>query len=421
MTFHFSKKRLKMKSVSVYSYGTSEHALGHLRICAPLERGGIQVRWYRPTDDFLPDQISNSDLVIIQRDFPRDWARYLEIIQHANKYQKPIVFELDDLLWDLPSDHPDRINNHYLKALWPMLLAAIQADAIVVATPELQSTMQSFHTKVYLLPNYFDDQLWKFRKPVHQEEGVVRIGYMGGDSHRQDVEMILPALKEILQRFASKVRLIFWGLEPPDEMRFLPNVEWHPINLQDYAQFADYFLHQEMEIFLAPLRLLKFNQSKSPIKYFECSSLGGVGVCSDITPYQQVIAHGETGYLAGSIDAWIEHLTELIENPQLRVQISQQAQTHIRRNWLLSTHYQQWAETYQEVIDHYQPREQMEIFRVAADIQEQWSLAELAERNVNNNQVAALENQLDSIYSGRSWKFLQYVRKLRNLYSRDSK
>jgi processive 1,2-diacylglycerol beta-glucosyltransferase len=400
-----------MKSVCVYSCGTQEHALGHLRICSPLRRAGVQVRWYRLTDEFSPRQIAGSDLVIIQRDFPRDLARYTQIINQAYRHRKPVVFEIDDLLWDLPSDHPDRLNHHYLDSLWPMLLAALSADAVTVASPSLQEFMRSLnHPSVYQLPNFFDDDLWELRTPEGRDESMVRIGYMGGDSHTPDIEMILPVLKRILQRYESRVRLIFWGLKPPEEIRFYPNVEWHALNMQDYAQFANYFLGQELDIFLAPLRSSRFNDCKSPVKYFECTAIGGAGICSDIAPYQQVVVHGQTGYLAGSVDEWAMLLGELIENHQLRLEMVRHAQENIRNTWLLSDHYQEWPKTYQQIIDDYRPRNSSELWKAAASIQEQWLLARRGEGNETERKNPELQNQLEGKQSGRIWKVMHLLR-----------
>ena len=195
-----------MNSVSVFSYGTPEHALGHLRICAPLEKNGIQVNWYQPTDDFSKINIIESDVVIIQRDFPRNLEKYLEIITQAQKYRKPVIFELDDLLWDLPPDHPDRISNHYLDALWPMLIAALLADAVIVSTPVLREYLIPLTpAKVICLPNYLDDSLWEFHKPRIDPDKSVRIGYMGGESHLADIQGIVPALGKILQQYQSQI------------------------------------------------------------------------------------------------------------------------------------------------------------------------------------------------------------------------
>ena len=398
-----------MKSVSVFSYGTAEHALGHLRICAPLEKNGIQVNWYRPTEDLSKINIIESDVVIIQRDFPRNLEKYLEITNQAQKQKIPVIFELDDLLWDLPPDHPDRISNHYLDALWPMLIAALLADAVIVSTPVLREYLKPLTpAKVICLPNYLDDSLWEFHKPRKDHDKSVRIGYMGGESHLADIQGIVPALRKILQQYQSQIELVFWGGKPPNELLSSSNVEWHELNVQDYVQFAGYFSQQEFDIFLAPLNNNRFNRAKSPIKYLECTTLGGVGVCSQIEPYQQIIKHGQTGFLANSVDSWFESLATLIENPGLRQEILKKSQENIQKNWLLSRHYQDWKDVYQRVLDDYGSRDNVEVFRTAADIKHQWQHYFENEQMDYERKIQTLEQQVRDIQSTRLWKILSF-------------
>ena len=298
-----------------------------------------------------------------------------------------------------------------------MLVAALKADAVTVTTPRLQAFMENLgHSAVYLLPNYLDDALWALQPPVVRDDGVVRVGYMGGDSHAPDIQMILPALQKMLQAYPSKVQLTFWGLKPPEALLSHPDVAWEPLSVPDYVQFADNFSQQDLDIFLAPLAESRFNQAKSPVKFLECTAIGGAGICSDIVPYQQVVEHGKTGYLADTVDAWFEHLKTLIENPRRRVQMVQQAQENIQRNWLLSAHYQEWTETYQRIIEQYRPRDTVDLYKAAEAIQTQWTAFYQMERENSQREILALKNQLASIQSGRAWKVAQFLRSLRGKF-----
>ena len=70
--------------------------------------------------------IAEADLVVIQRDFPRYVQEYELVISEARRRRRPIVYELDDLILDLPADHPDL--EHYRAARLPMLRAIMEAD-----------------------------------------------------------------------------------------------------------------------------------------------------------------------------------------------------------------------------------------------------------------------------------------------------
>jgi len=365
-----------MKNVHFYSCGTPEHALGHLRVCGPLQRAGVEVHWFRLNEPLVPEFIIESDLVIIQRDYPRDLAKYTQLLEYTYRFKKPVVFEMDDLLWELPQDHPDKISQHYSDALWPMLLAAIHADAVTAASSGLFNYLNVCNPKVYHLQNYLDDALWKMKEPNPKNHSSVRIGYIGGDSHKPDIEMILPVLLEILQLY-PRLEMFFWGLQPPELLLSRPNVVWHPLDTQNYADFSDYMGQLDMDIFIAPLKPNLFNQCKSAVKYFECSTLGAAGVCSDIDPFNSVIDNGRTGFLASNQDDWMKYLCLLIENPEIRLSLARSAQAEIRKKWLLSDHYNEWVDAYQTIMDQYHPQDHSDRFRLAAKIQSQRKEANL--------------------------------------------
>ena len=54
-------------------------------------------------------------------------------------------------------------------------------------------------------------------------------------------------------------------------------------------------------------------------------------VASRVAPYERSLKHGETGFFARNPKDWLKHLSNLIENPELRVR--------------LATNARAWAET----------------------------------------------------------------------------
>ena len=72
----------------------------------------------------------------------------------------------------------------------------MEVDLVTVSTPRLRDYISSFTKNVFLLPNYLNDDLWQLRAPavIPTQDAPVVIGYMGGPSHKPDLDMILPVL-----------------------------------------------------------------------------------------------------------------------------------------------------------------------------------------------------------------------------------
>ncbi|OGO62619.1 MAG: hypothetical protein A2Z45_08695 [Chloroflexi bacterium RBG_19FT_COMBO_55_16] len=404
--------------IVLYTASPWESAVVVLRVTAPAERAGLKVIKGNQGDRVTPELVSEADVVVIQRDFPRFRNAYAQVIARARTEGKPVVYEIDDLLLEMPEDHSTRRDYHgYLLA---MLQAIVEADIVTASCPALADYLRMFNPDTRVLPNYLDDQTWNFRTPDenHIDDFPVVIGYMGGETHQADLEYVCPALQNILQRFEGKVKLRFFGGKPPELLLASPFVEWIAFNRDHYADFSQFFMQQVCDIFLAPLRDNLFNQCKSVIKYLEYSVHGIPGIYSHIPAYESIVEPGVNGLIATTMGEWETSLVELIEKPALRRQMGKNAQETVRRKWLLSQHCQEWVEVYREGmnwknVSHKSSPGQIESIRRVIKQADEY-LQELEEKNVELDRVAVTTgNQLEEVLNSRSWRILQKLQQTR--------
>jgi glycosyltransferase involved in cell wall biosynthesis len=406
---------------SLVAFGTApwKSALPVLRLLGPAERAGVSVIFGNEGPEVDATRVFGADLVVIQRDFPRFALPFGQILEIARQQEKPVIYELDDLLLELPDEHVSYADLSVMQL--PMIWALVEADAITVSTPYLQECLRIFNPNTWLLPNFLNDELWAFRPP--QKDGLeahaIVIGYMGGRTHAADLQYVQPALKQILDRYAGKVRLCFWGAEPPGELRSHPQVSWTPLDLQDYAEFARYFAAQNCDIFISPLVDDRFNQAKSAIKYLEYSALGVAGVYSRILPYESIVEDGVNGMLASTVDEWVLCLQKLIEDPDLCRELGQSAQRTVQQGHLLSQHVDLWEAAYRNAKDLVRKRDQAYIERLRvvskAAQQMQDSFFQLDREKVALSEELFLKTgELEGVYQSNSWQLAKKIQQIRN-------
>lgn len=332
----------------VYTADPWESALPVLRYRAAAGLAGITVTHGNDNHTIDLSHIEQTDLVLIQRDFPRFTRAWGEILLAAHRLGVPVVYETDDLLFDLSTDHPSYPDLSLYTI--PMMTAIQEADLVTTSTEFLAERLSPLQPNVRVFPNYLNDHLWNLSAPQETaREDKVTISYMGGKTHLQDLSSITPVLQKIIHLYSGRVNLRFWGCQPPTELLGHPCVDWTPLNILDYALFAAYFKRQHIDIAIAPLEDNALNQAKSPIKFMEYSALGAAGIYSDQPGYASILQHGENGYLAANLDDWEACLIDLIENPHRRWQMAMAAQETVRKDWLLSDHAHLWLQTYQDV------------------------------------------------------------------------
>ena len=226
------------------------------------------------------------------------------------------------------------------------------------------------------------------------------------------------------------MRFKFWGALPPQEILNHPRVDWQPV-VSDYQEYATTFQTQDIDILIAPLIDSPFSQSKSHVKFLEYSTLGVPGIYSNVTPYQQVVTHGEHGFLAASQDEWVQCLRSLISSPDLRSRLAHNAQETVKRDWLLSKNAYKWSELYCDLFaegakgynDSGKPSEAIEaalrnIFSVQSIQVEKLlvkkrTLAEMEQLVQSLSvQLAEKDSQLSAIYNSSAWRMIQPLRRM---------
>jgi glycosyltransferase involved in cell wall biosynthesis len=338
----------------VFTADVWEHVCPTVRITGPAEMAGVNVirgsEWLDGELKIYPERVSEGNLVIIQRNFPENIEAYEEIFTQARNLGKPVVYELDDLIPELPDEHPDFY--HYITSRSAIVRAVTEADAVIGSTPTLCDNLRPFNSNIFTIPNYLNDRLWSLVPPPKNDTFPVTIGYLGGHSHSYDLNIVAPVLENLLNQYGDDITIKFWGIAPPEMISGYPNAEWVDVGLVSYKDFAAYFVGQTCDLFIAPLVDNEFNRSKSWLKYLEYSAIGIPGIYSRVTPYERIVSHGETGFLATTHEEWKEFLEQLINDPELRHQLGLRAQEHVKSDWLLSENINKWIATYRDILSN---------------------------------------------------------------------
>lgn len=334
--------------IAVYSLDLSRYACAELRVGAPYRklRDSLSYKWAvqeRDNQSWIDiSPIDWADIIVIQRYFPLQET--LPILERILDSGKPIVYEIDDLLLDVPLSHPLYQNFQrtipYIRELLP------KVNLITVATDALGERIRQFNPNVITIPNFLDESAIA---PPNSSSTPLKatVAYMGTSSHIHDLERIEEVLFKLHDKYKSAVQFVFWGCTGT-RLEKLGRI----IPFDDcYTSFLGNLSKIHFDIGLAPLANTPFNRCKSNIKWLEYSACARAGIFSDLEPYRESVAHGKTGMLAGDDPKeWFEALEYLISHPDQRKAMGRAARKDAFARFGLSKGVHRYLELYKGLL-----------------------------------------------------------------------
>ena len=345
----YSTQPIQKLRITVFSLDAKEHACGYYRIQSPLKEiaGQVELSWGIEVREkpfrIIPGVAETADIIIVQRSFPR--LETAEFLYHLCSLGKPIIFEIDDLLTQLPSTN---LNYSWGVDCTPHIFEFIRkCSAVTVSTEELKKHFSSYNDAIHILPNLLDSDLWCKTSPP--SSGPVVIGYAGTITHNTDLALLEEVLDRIASSYGNRVAFTFIGCAT-ERISRLPGFSFIQFK-NSFETYARELQEIPIDIMLVPLEDNPFNRCKSNIKWLEYSSCGIAGIYADLPPYNNCIEHGTTGLLAGSDpQQWFNAIDLLIRNSKLRRSIAMNARQKVMAEHTLKVGAQRWLQVYREII-----------------------------------------------------------------------
>jgi glycosyltransferase involved in cell wall biosynthesis len=281
-------------------------------------------------------ELRGTDFFIAQRGAHRRAYSILDII---NRVGGAYVCEIDDLLTEIPDflgHHSGLIENKNI------ITGLISRAALVTCTQEkLRQQMLRFNKQARICGNYGDPYLLPRYQARQDTGGGSIVTILIAASDRILVHFLMDALARILKAHPERVKLVVVG-PIGDEFRKC-GVDARYVDIIPHLEFTDFASGLENPIGVIPLDDSEFSSCKSAVKYFDYSVAGLVTVCSNVTPYKDVIVNGVNGVLvANTTEAWFDALNALVVDGALRADIAHRAAKHVRELHGLDVVMTQW-------------------------------------------------------------------------------
>jgi glycosyltransferase involved in cell wall biosynthesis len=282
-----------------------------------------------------PLMISDFRVIIF---FRCPWNKEVDItIKFAKKLNKKILFDIDDLVFDLKYTN----TNTYVQALSPyeksyydknvilMKKTLLLCDGAITTNKFLAKELKNYIPEVFINHNVASEEMWKLsenaliKKSKIKSSKEIIIGYFSGSiTHNSDIKMIIPALTKILLEFKNVKLLLLGILDLPYELKgFLSQII--KMKFIDWRKLPE--IISTVDINIAPIEDSIFNEAKSENKWVEAAIVKVPTIASNIGEFKQNIIHGKTGLLCTKTEEWYTSIKSLITDNCLRQIIAENA------------------------------------------------------------------------------------------------
>lgn len=251
-------------------------------------------------------ELPSFDVVCIQRrllpPFEFYWIR---------KKSKKVLFDLDDAIMyrSSSSPHPHSLSRR-LKFRWMVK----GSDVVTVGNPFLKNEVLRVDRakKVFVIPTSIDMNLYPQRKEISHRQEIV-LGWIGTKANLKYLKRLESVFETIRQRFPQvKLKIVSNDFYDSSSLPLIKK----PWKLEDENRDLISF-----DIGLMPLSDDPWSKGKCGLKIIQYLSVGVPVVCTPVGMNSDIVKDGENGFWAMNHQEWVDRLSILIQNPELRYQM----------------------------------------------------------------------------------------------------
>lgn len=296
-----------------------EWSVGDVRIRCPLGRLG----------ELKPDKwkiVIKGVADIVQEDFRKVSAVVLQRLASAfagrlavrlQRLGVPVVFEIDDLLWEIPdgleSAAPCRRKVGLLKKMLE------RADAITTSVPALAEELRDFNEDVTVIPNAIPRYERAGRRIGAEKPTIV----LAASDNMSISDGLLNALR-LLQRDGG-VRIVVFG--PTAKRLIAANLTVEVREVCPLATFQRQLAELGNATAILPMEDSRFAKCKSPVKFWSFAEARIPMVVRDLGPYSGIARHEDNAWCveADDFDRWITGIRVVMGDADRRKQFADRA------------------------------------------------------------------------------------------------
>ncbi len=274
------------------------------------------------------DQYNPSTIIFCRYSGPA----YRPALEWARREKVPVIYHIDDDLLAIPPEvgarkHALHNSPERITAVRELLTSA---NLVYASTKKLRLKMLEYFPDQRVVAGEIYSSSMVLRRPT--PGSTVKMGYMASADHANNLQMVLPAIEQLLEQNPQVQFELFGSIPVPGTLkRFGERITTAP-PISNYNKFLIEFSEYGWDIGICPLIPIEFNMMKTNTKWVEYTTAGAAVVASRCPVYEDCCADG-CGILADGLDEWFKGLQLLVSDEGERVRMVERAQAKLERDY----------------------------------------------------------------------------------------
>ncbi len=285
----------------------------------------------------LYPELAKADVVVVQRRLlPRVEVKLLR------RVSRHLIYDFDDAVFQRDS-FQQKLESRRREIRFAAMVRA--ADQVFAGNDYLADTAARYTdpNKISVVPTCID--VGAFNVAEHHREGDgVRLVWIGSPSTLRGLELkghLWNALGRALP--GLELHVVCTKFPSWDGLRVVP-VEWH--------QGIEYSYLATCDIGLAWMPDDSWSKGKCGLKVMQCLAAGLPVVGNPVGVHQRMIRPGETGFLAGSTQEWVDGVGRLMADARLRRRLGAAGRALAERQYSHDRLFRHWQDVMADIELH---------------------------------------------------------------------
>ena len=266
-----------------------------------LTRRGHEVT-FRSTDSGLLSRLqllifaSQFDLVFVQRKLFPVW-----FVTVLRRRVRRLVFDFDDAIFVKSSGAPSKSRQKKFHAICQA------SDLVVAGNQYLSALAQPWARLVEVVPTAVRSANYSTNIAKHSQPTLV---WIGSSSTRRYLDLLTPVLDQLANRHPDLQLKVIADFDLSLESMPVKNVRW--------TQMGEAEELAASTIGIAPMVNNAWTRGKCALKVIQYMAAGLPVISDRCGANQEVIVEGETGFLADNEQDWVDGVSRLLADAELR-------------------------------------------------------------------------------------------------------